>query len=175
MDVEDEFWEYIYALPYTLTKNSKVLMLQYKIANQILAVNSKLKIWGKSNSNLCKVCQEIETIEHFIYHCPKALALWEAVQKWWKTTFDFSINISVLEIIFGLPNENNDNHILLYNYVILYTKYYIYQNKKKDEQLYLFNLLLLIKKELNLKMIMYSEKNQLHKFNKIWGELNDQV
>jgi hypothetical protein len=40
--------------------------------------------------------------------------------------FKFTIDISVLEIIFGLPNENNDKTINLYNYIILYAKYYIY-------------------------------------------------
>jgi DNA-directed RNA polymerase subunit L len=175
MNVDEEFWEYIYVLPSTLTKNSKVQMMQYKIIHHILAVNSKLKIWGKSVSDLCKTCKEIENIEHLIYYCPKALDLWNSIQIWWKAIFHFSITISALEIIFGLPNENNDNNIFLYNYVILYTKYYIYISKKKDDELHLYNLLLLIKKELTLKKNFYAEKNQLHKFNRIWDELYNNV
>jgi hypothetical protein len=146
-------------------------MLQYKIVHQILAVNTKLKIWGKSDSDLCKVCNKIETIEHFIYECPKTLALWNTIQLWWKSVFSFTIMLSPLEIIFGIPNENNDNSINLYNYVILYTKYYIYITKKQEKELLMYNLLLLIKKELTLKHTTYSEKQQLHKFNKFWGEL----
>jgi hypothetical protein len=136
-----------------------------------MAVNAKLKVWGKSDSDLCKACNKIENIEHFIYECPKTLALWNTLQLWWKSVFSFTIMLSPLEIIFGIPNENNDNSINLYNYVILYTKFYIYITKKQEKELLMYNLLLLIKKELKLKCTTYSEKQQTHKFNKIWGEL----
>ena len=124
----------LYELPSILTKNSKVLMMQYKITHRLLAVNYNLKIWGKSETDLCKVCNQIENIEHVIYDCPKTLALRNTLQLWWKSVFHFTIMLSTLEIIFGIPNENNDNSINVYNYIILYTKYYIYtqqKNKKK--------------------------------------------
>ena len=45
MDFENEFWELIYETLFKLTKNSKVLMTQYKIIHRILAVNHNLKKW----------------------------------------------------------------------------------------------------------------------------------
>ena len=82
MNLEDEFWKYIYELPSMLTKKSKVLMMQYKITHRNLAVNYNLKIWGKSEKDSCKVCKQTENIEHFIYDCPKTLALWNTLQLW---------------------------------------------------------------------------------------------
>jgi hypothetical protein len=147
--------------------------MEYKIIHQILAVNYNLKIWGKSENNLCAACNQTENIEHFIYDYPKTSSLWNTFQLWWKSVFHFSIMLSALEIIFGIPNENNDNSINVYNYVILYTKYYIYITQKIQKELYMYNLLLLIKKQLKLKRITYTEKQQLHKYNRLWGELYD--
>jgi hypothetical protein len=175
MNLDEEFWQYIYETPNSLTKNSKILMTQYKIINRILAVNYNLKMWGKSDTDLCTACSQVETIEHFIYECPKTLTLWNAIQLWWKAIFQFSIKLSVLEIIFGIPNENKDNTINIYNYVILHAKYYIYISKKQQKELYMYNLLLLLKKELKLKRINSIEKLQLHKFNRNWAELDDNL
>jgi hypothetical protein len=134
MNLDEEFWQYIYETPNSLTKNSKILMTQYKIVNRILAVNYNLKIWGKSDTDLCIACNQVDTIQHFIYECPKTLVMWKAIQTWWKTIFHFSIELSILEILFGIPNENKDNAINIYNYVILHAKYYIYIYQKKEKR-----------------------------------------
>jgi hypothetical protein len=171
MDFHSEFWELIYETPFKLTKNSKVLMTQYKIIHRILAVNHNLKKWEKKENETCDFCSEIDTIEHFLYQCPKTLKLWDSIQTWWKINFQFKIDISILEIIFGLPNEDNEKTINLYNYVILYAKYYIYITKKKEKELFLYEFLLIIKKELNYKRERLLELNRANKFNNLWGEL----
>ena len=175
MDFENIYWELIYETPFKLTKNSKVQMTQYKIIHRILAVNHNLKKWEKIDNETCDYCDEIDTIEHFLYQCPKTTTLWESIQTWWKTNFQFKIDISVLEIIFGLPNENNEKTINLYNYIILYAKYYIYITKKKGKQLHMYEFLLTIKKELTYKKNRLAELNQTNKFNTIWGELYNYI
>ena len=92
--------------------------------------------------------------------------LWEIVQKWWKATFKFKIDISILDIIFGLPNENKENLNHLYNYVILYAKHFIYNNKKKAKPLHLHEFLLTIKQELKYNKETLTELNQMNKINK---------
>jgi hypothetical protein len=175
MNVDEEFWQYIYETPNSLSKNSKILMTQYKIINRILAVNYNLKTWGKCETDQCTICCQVDTIEHFIYQCPKTLALWNTIQLWWKNIFHFSIRISVLEIIFGIPNEIKDPSIFIYNYVILHAKYYIYITKKQQKELNLYDCILLLKKELNIKRTNLIEKSQLHKFNTTWAELYDNI
>jgi hypothetical protein len=175
MNLDEDFWQYIYETPYKLTKNSKVLMTQYKIVNRILAVNYNLKIWGKSETDRCSKCNLVESIEHFIYQCPLSLALWKTIQIWWKSIFDFTIQLSVLEVLFGIPNENKDHSIDIYNYVILHAKHYIYITKIQQNDLHMFSLLLLLKKELNLTRVNFKEKSKLHKFTSKWGELYDNL
>ena len=113
MNFENEYWELIYETPFKLTKTSKVLMTQYKIIHRILAVNHNLKKWKKAENDTCDFCNEVDTIEHFICQCPETMKPWASIQTWWKINFQFTIDISILEIIFGLPNETNEKTINL--------------------------------------------------------------
>ena len=144
-------------------------MTQYKIIHRTLAVGSNLKNWKITDSDKCTECNNTDTIKHFIYECPNTLQLWSSIQGWWKNIFYFSIPISSLEIIFGLPNQNKDNTIHIYNLVILYAKHYIYVHKKgKNLNLYEFQLQL--KQELKLKKQYAKEHNKITNFNLKWGE-----
>jgi hypothetical protein len=131
MNVDENFWKLIYETPFILSKNSKVLMVQYKLIHRILAVNHNLKKWKRIDNSTCNLCGDEETIEHFIFHCPDSTTLWASIMKWWKSEFEFSIPITILEVLFGIPNEINDKYINLLNVVILHAKYYIYYAKKK--------------------------------------------
>jgi endonuclease/exonuclease/phosphatase family metal-dependent hydrolase len=175
MDVDENFWKLIYETPFTLSKNSKVLMVQYKLIHRILAVNHNLKKWKRIDNSACKLCGDEDTIEHFIFHCPDSTILWTSIMKWWKSEFEFSIPISILEVLFGIPNEINDKHINLLNVVILHAKYYIYYAKKKEEKIDLYNYLLALKLELKLKKNYYKENNKINIFNDKWLELYNKI
>jgi hypothetical protein len=175
MDVEDSFWNLIYSTPFQLTRNSKVLMVQYKLIHRILAVNHNLKKWKRIDSDICDFCNEIDTIDHFIYHCETSSKLWQSILLWWKNSFEFSIPITALEIIFGIPNENNDHEINLLNTIILYGKYYIYTLKKQKKDLTLYDFLLTVKQELKFKKSYYYEHNRPQTYLRKWAELEDKL
>jgi hypothetical protein len=175
MQLDTEYWELIYETPFTLTKNTKILMTQYKIIHRILAVGCNLKKWKITINDQCSECKSKDTIEHFIYDCPISLQLWASIHAWWKNVFHFSIQITSLEIIFGLPNENKDNMIHIYNLVILYAKHYIYTNKKKDKPLSLYEFQVQLKRELKLKKEYAKQQQKVDKFNLNWGELYDNL
>jgi hypothetical protein len=175
IDVGDNFWQLIYETPFHLTKNSKVLMVQYKLVHRILAVNHNLKKWERIDNSECELCGKDDTLEHFIFECPTTNALWHNIHSWWKTEFQFSIPITLLEVIFGAPNEIIDKHINLLNYMILHAKYYIYVSKKQDKQICLYDFLLMLKKELKLKKTYYLENSRAQTFDKNWNELYSKI
>ena len=67
----------------------------------------------------CDMCDNEDTIEYFIYECADSQKLWLSIFKWWKTAFEFSVPISIMRIIFGVPNENANEHLNFLNTVIL--------------------------------------------------------
>ena len=150
-------------------------MVQYKLVHHILAVNHNLKKWKRINSSECELCGSQDSLEHFIYECPTAKALWQNIHSWWKTEFDFSIPISILEVIFSVPNEIIDKHLNLLNYMILHAKYYIYVSKKLNKPICLYDFLLMLKKEMKLKQTDDLENNQSQTFDRNWNELYSNI
>ena len=75
MELNEDYWALIYGTPFFLTKNSKVLMTQYKVIHRILAVNHNLKKWKRIENDQCTYCQQVDTIDHFIYQCPSTAQL----------------------------------------------------------------------------------------------------
>ena len=67
---------------------------------------------------------------------------------WWTALFEFSINLTTLELIVGIPTFNNDTLINLYKPVILYGKHCIYINKKKNNTISVYEFLLELKQEM---------------------------
>ena len=90
---------------------------------------------------------------------------------WWKATFEFVINLTALELIFGILNFNKDILINLYNLVILHGKHFIYTNNKKNNPISFYNFLLELKQELREKENDYKENNKGKIFLKNWGHL----
>ena len=69
-----------------------------------------------------------DTIEHGLFDCVEANNIWKCIQRWIKNALEVNINLTICEIIFGTP-INNDQYTNVINYIILITKWYIYKQK----------------------------------------------
>ena len=163
-------WALIYTLPGKLTKDTRLLSLQYKITNRILACNDKLYTWNIKPNKSCSYCNELDTIEHYLYWCVSTNTMWKQIFNWWNHATRIVMPISCNEIIFGLPNPNNDIVINHYNYVILQAKYYIYKCKQSNNELCLYQFLLSLKNALILKHEA-SDPSGLQKVETNWKDL----
>jgi hypothetical protein len=123
----------MFITPFNITKNTKILMTQYKIMHRIIAVNLNLKKWKGIDYSTCELCDKEDTIEHFIYECKNTKNLWLSILTWWENAFEFTIPITIMEIIFGVPNENDNEHINFLNAMILYPKHYSIHFKEKKQ------------------------------------------
>ena len=63
-------WKEIYLLPRKASLDSYVRSFQYKVLNNVLYLNKKLFIFGKSSSPLFSFCKNAnETIVRLFYEC----------------------------------------------------------------------------------------------------------
>ena len=77
----ESHWLQMYLLPRKVTKNAYDRMFQYKILNNILFLNKKLYLCGKSDTSLCSFCTNVdEDMVHLFSNCPETLALWTQLQ-----------------------------------------------------------------------------------------------
>ena len=138
-------WELIYTNNKKVTSDTNILNFQYKIVNRLLACNYNLNLWKIKPTNTCEHCEStdnIDNIEHHLVWCTETLSFWKKIFERKSSNLEVNFTIQTYKIIFGIPNEREEAIVNQINYVILYGKYYIYANKKKNMKLELFEFLL---------------------------------
>ena len=80
------------------------------------------------NLLLCSFCKkDVECIEYLLLQCAIIEGFWKAFTSW-LTKQNISLQaLTLVNILFGVFNENEDNIIL--NHLILMAKFYIYKCK----------------------------------------------
>ena len=70
-------WERVYSLPFKITLDTKLREFHYKILHRICYTTVMLFKFGSSETPLCYFCnEELETLEHFLFHCKKVNTFW---------------------------------------------------------------------------------------------------
>ena len=112
-------------------RETDVQSLQFKIINRYIPCKENLYLWGKESSDKCCLCNEIDTIELFFFaQCSYNRVFWQGVSKLVQQALGINIKLYDLDIIFGLPGEENIFRII--NFCILYGKKYIFDCRIND-------------------------------------------
>ena len=104
-------------------------------------------VWKIKNTPNCDYCGQIDNLEHFFFYCPDTYHFWDQIRTWFVKFGIHNINLTVLEVLFGLVNLQPKLYFLV-NYVVLVAKSYI-RNCKKNNKNLLFKIFL---KELKWKL-----------------------
>ena len=126
--IDEPMWKCIYS-NYKFASDTILKNFQYKITHRIMACNYNMRIWKIRDDNQCEECKEIDTIEHMLVQCENTYTFWEKIFNWWAVNMKVWFEVGTYEIIFGIPNERDENIINQLNFFILVAKYYIYKCK----------------------------------------------
>lgn len=122
----------IFKVCFKVTTDTTVQWLQYRTLHRILPVKSYLKKIKIVDNDICSFCNnEVETIEHVFTSCSFALDLWSSLSMHIYHAVSKRVGFNEYNILFGETPPSNSN--LVINFLILYTKQYIFQclyNKK---------------------------------------------
>ena len=159
-------WNKIFKLPFITTCEPYLQSFQYKILNRVLNCRDKLFTWDIVKDNKCIYCDKIDTIEHHLFECEETILFWNRLQEWMNDNLEVSINLTVCEVLFGIPIPNNPD-IEAINYITLIGKWYINRNRSNEEALYMLEFLELLKD----KMTAIFEGNKIYdRTSKEWQE-----
>ena len=118
-------WLKIYLLPRKCSIHAYDRVFQYKILNNILYLNKKLHLFGKSETSLCSFCSLTdEDPPHLFADCQETLALWASL----KASLSPYLALPDLEKKFALLGfyEAPPDIFKLVNHVLLLFKMYVY-------------------------------------------------
>ena len=126
--LNDTDFEHFFLLPYLASRDTKLQTFQYKILNNIIPCRAKLFHWKISDNELCQYCGSYDNLSHYLYFCKTTQNFWNQLTNWVWNTIKIKIQLSAIDIIFGIKNTGEKLFINL-NFFILHAKRYIYQRK----------------------------------------------
>ena len=123
-------WTKIFLLPRLTTYNTYLRSFQYKILHNILFLNKKLYLSGKTKSPLCSYCNtNDETPIHLFCECNSTKSLWLQLNRHFHSDLKFP-ELTPQTAIVGIFNDSVSN-IHLINHILLLFKLYIYKSRNK--------------------------------------------
>ena len=166
-NITNNDWKNIYLFPFNTTKYPAMQWFQISINHNILVTNKLLYQMRIKNDSICTFCQSNnETIIHLLWKCDKTQKFIREIARWLGTC-NIQCNITEEYFIFGLQREHTFSKI--FNFILLYAKYYIYLVRCKKQSLTLS----VFQKKLKFmykvhKDIAYSHKKE-DEFQKDWS------
>ena len=124
-------WSKLFSLSFKVIKEPYFQSFQYKVLNRIINCKDKLYTWRITDNNNCVYCNDIDTQEHHFFYCNESTNFWKLVSKWTKENLDTSFNLTICEIMFGIPIDYNQT-IKAINFMIILGKWFINNSRSLD-------------------------------------------
>ena len=67
----------IYSLPYKITRSTTLQYFQYKVTHGYFPTNAHLNKIKIKDTNLCELCAEVDTLDHFFIEYQETIGLWQ--------------------------------------------------------------------------------------------------
>ena len=80
--------------------------IQFKILQNRLVTQTLLKKMGKSESDACLYCKEIDTQVHTLLYCISTIQLWSNVEKWVRKDIQSHYKMCDWDKVFGNPKSS---------------------------------------------------------------------
>ena len=170
--LETEDWDPIFIRTFKTTKETYLQSFQYKILNRILNCKEKLYKWKIKPDNKCDDCGEVDVIEHHLYYCSTSKQFWNQLKNWMLANVGFGMELTVCEVLFGLPTHNNSD-LKLTNFLILIGKWFLNNCKTQNKPLYFLDFISLIKDKIEiLKTISISNNENVETWvDDLWAAI----
>jgi hypothetical protein len=168
IEMANDGWKAIYK-SYSGIKDTRMKAFQFKVLNNLIPCNLYLKRIGKSETDKCPYCNELDDIIHFLVECPETSSTWKQLERWWNGMTNQDIVIEEKDIIMGTVN-NQPKHDQL-SQIILATKWQIYANKLMGQSTCLYQILCAIRNMLNIHKLIANKNDRMQRYTEMWGDI----
>ena len=176
LQMEQEQFLYLFQNMYMLTKDSKLLIFQYKLLHRNTITNRNLNLWDQKlepdlrRSDKCQFCNlATEYIEHLFYNCQVVKQFWTQIFQWISTKTNLNINFTIAEILLGgAPHD-----LQIFNLIFLLAKKYIYDCKCLKDKLNIFVFKYRVQQYFEAEKIIAFDTNKIERFNSKWDLIKE--
>ena len=161
--------EDVFKICFKITEDTKIQWFQFRLLHRILPVGQYLKKIGATNNELCSFCDHsVESLEHVFFNCDTASAIWDNLEYiiFEKTNtvvhFDFSM------VMFGVLSNQYPYKDTL-NFIIIYTKFYMYINLKKHDLPNMNGLISFLSQNFKIQRFIACKHDKISLFDDKWN------
>ena len=121
-------WLLIYRIPRSAILETKILIFQNKLLNNVPYLNKKLFQFGIVSQSKCSFCELYdETPQHIFYECTYVESLWNQLRIYLSEKVVLPV-LNPQSAIFGFTDALDHNYLLV-NHLLLIFKYNIYNSR----------------------------------------------
>ena len=163
-------------LLYLTTKDVQLRWFQFRLLHRIIPTQKYLYITKIVGDPVCNFCQEEEQdICHLFFECVVTLEFWRKFEQLLKQKCIHCQNVKFDKelIIFG--NKKNFISDTVFNWLILFAKFFVYKCKLGDNYPTLERFLIMLKHRYKLEKFLASTQENSLKFDQNWLLYTDLV
>ena len=159
---------------YSTIKDTKLKSFQFKVLYNLIPCNWYLNKIGKSETERCNACNQVDDITHYLIDCPNTKIIWQQLSRWWIEVTNEEVKLSNMDIILGLAGRTEKLKMKeQLDEIITSTKWRIHANKQLGETTCFYQILLNIKNMLQIQKLIANKNQKLHNYEDKWGSIED--
>ena len=167
LDNLNNVWVQIFKACFKSVTDNTLVWFQYKILFNILDTRGYLHKVKIIENNQCYFCkQDTESITHLFSKCPVVVDFWKNVSNWITRRLHLHIQFSESMKILGYHIQ--DENFWPINFVLLLSRWYIYQCSRKETYLNIFFFQTQMKKKYLEEKYIWETKLSLEAFKSRW-------
>lgn len=168
----EQRWRAWHTLPYKISHEVQLQSFAYKIWYRTIPCKVYLKQIRVQESNTCSRCSERDDMFHFFFECSVVKSFWDSLATWMggkEGIQEFPEDLTEEEFLLGIIERQGD--FSLFNYILLFAKFFIYKATTFTlGDLELFPFLIELKSRLNIERLScFSEGSFTRRFRK-WDQ-----
>jgi hypothetical protein len=173
--IDIENWKTVFRY-YASIKDTRMKAFQFKILNNIVPCNLYLKRIGRSDTDKCPSCNDLDDLGHYLVVCPETTLIWNQLSRWWKNITNQDVSITERDILLGL--ETRPVKLLMKSQldsIIMATKWKIYANKQFGLNTCFYQILCAIRSMIAIQKIIAIKNEKCMQHEQIWSKVEDHL
>ena len=155
---EPHWWEITFGLIRKCTKNNSERLLLFKILHRLLNTRHNLRKWGKTNDDICELCNEnrVEDLQHYFIDCNFNNLLVGKVIAWCAATTKTCIEVGREDLFVGIQGNYPPYILQGYNNMLMKCKIYLVKCRRAKQRPSMEGLLEMIAEAIQTEMYLVS-------------------
>jgi hypothetical protein len=154
-------------------RDTKMRTFQYKILFNLIPCNQYLNKIGKSDTDKCAYCGNLDDTAHYFFTCDALNLFWQKFCAWWTYVSSEILIIDERDVMIGCFGKTQ--YYLSLNACIMLVKWHIYKNRLDEQNIIFFKYLQDLRYHLKIEKSIAARQGKTTQYNNSWSFIEDKL